>query len=659
MPLKVLDFGRHDPFRSRIGKPRHLAWPVNAYRVTLPKESTDGDHVNPFDRVILKLLAALGPLDANALSRDTCIPIDLVKGILLRLKDNGVIDDSHSIQDLGDDSSSERDEAAPVFVTAVVFRELVAGKVLPFIRRLDDQNPLKLHDEDEFFAKGKTRRLRASTVHERIIPTVRDVINACRGMHKRASLDGDAAALPPAQMIMVSPHPALYYLDCPIAITRQDGDFRIADPLGDGFSLSLETAFTQLLEQDQGLATWLRDWKETLRNPRPRESDTPDSGEKEPFDNDANWQRYPRLVANLRPAENAAFRSLSKIYASIEWALFYACSRRPFEKAIALLTFADPVDHPALLADAAQRIGLRASEVGLRAIPRGKLLDFQAGKAELGTVFAVSLLQAAQDHSHPIRKIASQHLDVIDLVFGIKKRRDGKGHGQGAADAPEAEQASDPLMREIVNALLPDIRFAATAERQLDEDLRGDSLLDARASIQDEFGFRAFNSLAANVQERLIHAERFWQSCSDGDDALGFANDLYGAVQAMLKTTFVGRLPPALRDSAFLINAQENAVNAQLCEELPECLRTVKAFAIRQTLQGAAQTLGSCVIAFLLLSTQDTLRAIAEAQPSFIYDIELILTCRKHGNEPLPLPKTGTERLRRASFTTIRTLLEV
>lgn len=655
MPLKVLDFGRHDPFRSRIGKPRHLAWPVHAYRVTLPKESTDGDHVNPFDRVILQLLAALGPLDADALSRHTCIPIDLVRGIFLRLKDNGVIDDSHSIQDLGDDSSSKGDEPSPVFVTAVVFRELVAGKVLPFICRLDDRNPLKLRDDERAFRTS----MRVNAAHQDVTPTPRDVINAYRGMHKRASRDGDATALPPAQMIMVSPRPALYYLDCPIAITRQDGDFRIADPLGDGFSLSLETAFTQLLEQDRELAKWLRDWKESLRNPRPRESATSDWGTKEPFDNDANWQRYPRLVANLRPAENASFRSLSRIYASIEWALFYACSRRPLEKAIALLTFADPVDHPALLADAAQCIGLRVSGVGLRAITRGKLLDFQAGKAELATVFAVSLLQAAQDHSHPIRKLASQHPNVIDLVFGIKKRRDEKGHGQGAADAPEAEQASDPLMREIVHALLPDIRFADTTERQLDEELRGDSLLDARASIQDEFGFRAFNCLGGNVQERLIHAERFWQSCRDGDDALGFANDLYGAVQAMLKTTFVGRLPPDLRDSEFHIKAQENAVNARLCDTLPECLRTVKAFAIRQTMQGAAQTLGSCVITFLLLSTLDTLRAIAEAQPTFIYDIELILTCRKHGNEPLPLPKTGTERLRRASFATITTLLEV
>lgn len=654
MPLKVLDYGKRTPFRSTIGRPRHLAWPVDAYRVTLPDTSQNGDDVNPFETVILKLLAALGPLDAIALSSETCIPIDLVKGVLLRLIDKGFIDDRHAIRDLGRDSPAEEQDVAPVFVTAVLFRELVAGKLLPFIHRVDDQNPLQQREEDKVFLKI----LRANPVHQRSTPTPRDVISTVRGMHKRMSLHGKADTLPPALHIMVAPRPERYYLNCSIGILASEGDFRIADPFSDGFSLALETAFTQLLEQDVEIAKWLRDWKESLRTPRPREPENSDRGPKEPFENEANWQRYPNLVANLRPAKFEDFRSLSKIYASIEWALFYACSRRPFEDAISLLRFSTPVDHADLLSKAALRVGLRPPEFGFRAIPEGRLLDFRSGKAELGTVLAVSILQAAQDHSHPLRRIASQHPDIVDLVFGIKKRRDEKGHGQGAADAPEVQLASDKLMREIVHSLLRDIRFTDTPVRELDADARGDSLLDARASIQDDFGFRAFNRLGVNVQERLIHAERFWQSCQDGDDALGFAVDLYAAVQAAFRAQLVGKLPPEVSDSDFCKKAEENAIGANLCTELPECLRTVKALAIRQTLQGAGQTLGSCVIAFLLLSTQDTLRVITDSQPSFIDDIAVILTRRGHGNEPLPLPKVDIERLRKASFATIKTLSE-
>jgi len=91
---------------------------------------------------------------------------------------------------------------------------------------------------------------------------------------------------------------------------------------------------------------------------------------------------------------------------------------------------------------------------------------------------------------------------------------------------------------------------------------------------------------------------------------------------------------------------------------LPECLRTVKTLAIRQTMQGAGQTLGSCVIAFLLTSDSDTLLAIADSQPSFMGDIEIVIARRGHGNEPLPLPKAEIARLRKASHSTIKTLME-
>lgn len=653
MPLKVLDYGKLNFFCNTIGKPRHIAWPVHAYRVTLPDQSESEGDDNPFERVVLKLLAALGPLDASALSRETCIPIDLVKGVLLRLVDKGRINDRHAILDLDHVSPAEQERQTPAFVTAVLFRELVAGTILPFIRRVDDRNPLRQRDETGF-----VRKLKENPLYERHIPTPRDVIGAYRGMQRRMTLYGKSSTLPPALQIMVAHRPEKYHLHCPIAILTREGDFRIADPFGDGFSLALETAFSQLLEHDVEIAKWLRDWKELLRNPRPRDPDGLSRGMKEPFDNDANWQRYSRLIANLRPAKFEAFRSLSQIYASIEWSLFYACRRRPYDDAISVLRFAKSADHADLLSEAALRVGLRQPEFGFRAVAEGKLLDFLNGKAELVTVLAVSLLQASQDHSHPVRAIATQYPDFIDLVLGIKKRRDEKGHGQGGADAPEVQLASDQLMRGVVHSLLPDIRFADTPAREQDQVARGDSLLDARASIQDEFGFRAFNRLGVNVQDRLVHAERFWQSCRDGDDSLGFACDLYAAVQATFRAHLVGKLPPEASDSEFCGKAQENASRARLCTELPECLLTVKASAIRQALQGAGPTLGSCAIAFLLLSPEDTLWAIKNSQPAFIYDIEIILTRRGHGNEPQLLPKMEIERLRKASFATIKTLCE-
>ena len=71
--LKLLDYDKPNPFGGIIGKSRKLAWPVNAYRVTLPKVSGTDDGLNAFERVILKLLDAVGVMDADALAAETRI----------------------------------------------------------------------------------------------------------------------------------------------------------------------------------------------------------------------------------------------------------------------------------------------------------------------------------------------------------------------------------------------------------------------------------------------------------------------------------------------------------------------------------------------------------------------------------------------------------
>lgn len=125
--LKLLEYGKPNSFSGIIGKPRKLAWPVHVYRVTLPKISNDGDDLNAFERVVLKLLDAVGILDADELADETRIPLDLVKGVLLRLQDKGFVDEYNAIIKREHDEDLNEEDNAPVFVTALLFRELVTG----------------------------------------------------------------------------------------------------------------------------------------------------------------------------------------------------------------------------------------------------------------------------------------------------------------------------------------------------------------------------------------------------------------------------------------------------------------------------------------------------------------------------------------------------
>lgn len=656
MSLKHLDYGRTNPFREIIGRPRYLAWPVDAYRVTFPRQGKDHHALNPFERVILKLLEVTGIAGAKAVSEATCIPLDLVKGILLRLQDKGLIDEYGHVTEQGRENN-EAPEETPIFVTALVYRELATGKVLPFLHVLDDANPLRKKEGDE----TTSYTIRWDNAKRNNSLAARDVISALRIMKRRLAGSSGNERLPSVQQITIAGSPEVFFLECPIAIQKSDGEFRIGDPFGNGFSLILERAFECLLNRDDALSGWLQKWKQTLRNAGLRKAADSDRRLLEPYANEVNRQRYPKLVSNLRPSQNEQFRSIAKIYASIEWALFYACSCRQFQDVVARLRLTEQSEHHALLDTAAQGIGMVVEDHIFNPVRQGKLLDFDNGQAELGTVLAISILQAQMDESHPLRRIVDMHPNVIGRLYSIKKKRDGASHGKGGGGAPETELSDDPFMREFVHALLPEISFADTpVVSSADRDARADALLDARASIQNEFGFRVFNRLGTNLQSRLTHAERFWLSCNEsGDDARAFADDLYAALQSMFEKWLAGKLPPDVTETEFIGMAGKKLADAALGDALPLCLRTVKASAIRQTMQGVGQTLGACAIAVLLMSDADTLRSIADVQPSFIADLAHIITARGHGNEPLPLPRAEIEKLRKASYTTIKTLNEI
>ena len=183
-------------------------------------------------------------------------------------------------------------------------------------------------------------------------------------------------------------------------------------------------------------------------------------------------------------------------------------------------------------------------------------------------------------------------------------------------------------------------------------------MLDARVSIQAEFGFKLFNRLSTNLHDRLIHAERFFLSCYDGDDAAIYVVDLYAAAQASFEKILAGKQPLDASDAQLIGIAESKAVAAGLCEGLPESLRTVKTLAVRQTLQGTSQSLGACVLALLLVSDEDALTSIHAIQPTFVDDMSNLIIQRGHGNEPLPLPKEEITKLRKAALLTIKTLLE-
>jgi hypothetical protein len=649
MPARTLDLGQKGAFSGIFGRPRTLAWPVYAYRITMPARSKiEGEEFNPFERVIVNLLSISGGMDESALAKDICIPTDLVRNVLFRLRDRGLIDEDNRLRN-AERAASREHAREEQYVTALVFRELVGGRVLPFVMSLDDGNTLKTKTADEYskpLPQGSEPSFRTP-------PSPRDVIAAVTQMARRSS----RRMLPLLHdQVRIGREPEEYFLECEIVIQIHDADFRIGNPWGQGFSRILETAFSQLLDQDQKLQQWMLDWRKKLTAPV---GEAPSlARERAPFDTPENRRRYPKLIRHLAPDVGQMFRSLPGIYGSLEWALFYACAAYDAGIAIRRLNLETAGDYSQWMSSIARTIGFEVPAAGFRPVLKGRITAFsKSSAADMETVLAICLLQAEGQFDHPLWRVAAAHPDFIVRLWSLKKDRDGLGHGRdrGRSAARNAPLESDAFMQDVVRTLLPGIRFdqsSIESPSASQDDLR----LDARTSLLSTFGHSVFSKLGPSTQEALLRAELFWLVCRDGDDAREFVFNIYSTLQGVLFRFLTGIAPSELPEDGYRALASERTERAGL-GRLPPELETVNLRRVRESLQGNDRTLGASALALLLKASDEFLERLARDDPRFLTTIANIHVARGHGNEPVPMSKDDVAKLRRSACASIHVLL--
>lgn len=685
MSVKLLDYGYKSPFRETIGSVRFLAWPVAVYRITLPYliHGKDENDLNPLERVILKLLDIISSLEMpqddskmssasvteRKLAYATSLKLDLVRAILLRLHDRGYIDEHDTPTEIKRKQWDAQDEKYR-YVPALVFRELACGELLPFIHIITDKTPLRKVEEDEkkrmFHIHGFPTRDQKDSYPA---PSAQDVIMIKKAMLKRALAYGDKEAVPSLTQISVVNQPEYYYLNCPIAIQKGDEDFRIADPFEAGFSLVLEKSFASLLSKDQKLKEWFLDWKKNLSQiTKAKESDA------DRFWNGHKCRNlFPNLIANLHPGHDQMYRSIRKIYASIEWALYYYCIKRDFGMAINKLELTQMLVHQEMLKQSAQKIGFivtkdsqeasSSQDFIFQAVRPGKILDFKNGQAEMPTVLAISLLIGEKHNEDTeIRKLAKSHPDFLWKIMEIKSERDSTLHGNNKRAIEGGELSSDAFMRDVVQTLLPEVQFPENPLTGTTLNRISDTRLDAITSLQAFFDFTNYNKLSENARNCLINAERFvLESDCQADvslDASVFISNLYSALQATIRPHLQKYTLVNISDDDFYKFARESAIKAGF-PDIPEELSRVRPSKIRETMQGNDKSLGACLIAFLILTDEDDLQLLHSRDPSFLEDVSEIITRRGHDNQSFKLAHGDILSWRKKAFHSINTLLEI
>lgn len=714
--LKIFDFnGESDP-SGIVGSAMELGWPCEVYRVTLPKPKDSGEgEFNAFERCILKLLAN-GRYEPAELAEMTCLPVDLVEVILLKLQDRAKIDDRNqllpnvraSIEKL----DAERESEPAEYETCAIFRECIEGILLPML--VDAKLRSEEINDDRTVGRGHVvmRSLSKPTVKAQV-PTPTEILAALRTMARRRRDSGTKYRVPPAEYISVAVANERCWLRVRVVMQR-NGDWRILNPMGIGWSPELETVYHALLVSDDSAEG--REFNAWQHRNADVEVDRQSQDYKpEPFETSDNISRYPELIGALQrrrtrhtgqvlgtsnDSEELAVQEQAKVdvYAAIEWALFYALGQTDVKRIIQLLgvttkednirrlreardawneknkRLAPNVDMPREDAESAQLDATTAEremkerdkrdDEAIRclcAVPsEGELRYFVDGEAKMQTVLPLSILAAEAEAGFAFNKLASVCPRFLPKIADLKDRRDPKQHWKVLWDEIYGDEDM-MFMRKVVATLLPSIRFSeSTASTPADSHsgiVPDDARISARVALQDIFGVSAFMRMEATLQGALISAEMFRRDHSGTNrklDACYCVDDLYAAVQCAFRPFLVGR-----RRGAETIEVAAKRADAMGLGQLPVSMRTVRDSMLRRTLDGDDQSLQACVVAWLLFSEDDILRRIASRMPSFLSDVDGLICMRGHGGRRIPMLPADLDVLCKNVYNIIKTLTEV
>ena len=705
---RVLDFST---WIDDVRLTRDLGWPCHAYRVTIPIRPSG--RLNIFEETILRLLDN-ARLDEDALANTTCLDVSLVKLVCCRLRDLGMITDHNEVDALGRTHLSRSEEEPVEYEVRIVFRDRISGTLLPVVYDggLRYEELAKWSPQRAEIRKATKKGTRS--VYLRLLPgrgssdaprppTTSDVLWATN-RHKELSrqfsvLRRGVVPCPHivhAHQMNVDPNPESVFLRCRVVVPAAGDDYRIGDPFGYGYSESLRRAYEGVRAVDPDEQEFIRRMREDSLTVRPRspnkQSDLRDA-EMAVLSRLADGVvGYDELFRKLRQAERELRRSsqpprntdeeahfayhgqqaAQSLAEALEAALGQVAAKsRPAACEVILCSRGQThQDNRELLQKLAGHLGLRTAGIGgLLRVPPGRVRSLRAGGVDMQALLAVTIAAAAEDQEHPLRRLVASFGDWLLFLRDLKTMRDAGAHGESrAAGSKRLEGLREGTYRSI-ELLLPSLRRDVAEMRpegsRPDRERAHDARRQAITRLEDRFGVQWYAGIGTLGAELLIQVELATASlplsAAEPVNVVRTINDLASLVQSLVHA----RQPTTDEELGHSESprdvARRRAVEAGLLAddaELPAALATVNPRRLNEALQGRSPTLGTSVMALLILSPVEWLRGLALASGGFLDLVGRMLDLRGHGNRPVFMPAEALLELKDEIYTACIALME-
>ena len=656
MKPRILDFGSSPELSGTFS--RMLAkvyWPADAFRVTFPLPVDATAEINIFERLILRLLELGITRTEEALSKEACLDKDLVRTVVRQLQDKGFVDeylrpDAKVLQKLN--VASEHSGVA-TFATAVVFRERLRGKLLPYIHIVTDETPLRNAASQEVQKGEMDLSFFVRETKKSSPPGKEEIRTLLRSSSSRSRVQG----LPRIKvgLVNIEAKPETVLLPCSLVF---DGSRPlVTDPFGAGYSAALCVALTESRRRQTALNKMISNCESRFSRSSLHLKEI--VGDRV---SQKTRQRYPRLADSLRRRYLAA----GDVYHALEWALFYASFRVPVEEALFLIEEAIRQDElPDILVEAASRTGFvldvgKERRIRFVPIPLEKIRDYRLGKADMNTVLAISLFQAdIHSESSPLSEMSRIIPDFLQRLQRLRRERNPQLHGEKIGserkDSPEWDWGAKAIRILLPDAVMcSDSPVAAERKHEIDEEIA------CRMRLQMRFGYSLFSRLTETQVMNIVKAELNAEVESDEADRQPFATRMCNVLESLLKSR--------IRSVDFRKGMTADSFDSALAARV-ESLGLSKVISrpcfnirARNRIRAAScdpPTLGACILCFVALEDEDVLRTLTNVNPRWVKTVADLLELRGHGNEARPLPKASVIPIHDESLSLIQNLMEI
>lgn len=660
MKTRVLQFDSYDkPSGMKSMALVRLFWPVDVFRVTIPSTPDSSVEINVFERLVLRLLEMGATRSVEALSGETGMDKDLVETIVRQLQDKGFIDrllrpGKEIVQMLLGDADHEAEQT---FSTAMVFRERLQDKLLPYIHVITDDTPL-YNAAPPDVNKGDINLLYFARTLKSLLPRREEIRSLLMTYNARSRMAGARTGRINARFVNVGSSAERILLQC--SLVFDESRPVVANPFGAGFSSVLTAALSESRRNNPAL-------DEKISGLEVRFTRSSHRAKAIPHDRVSPQTRkhYPELADALRHD----ILNSADVYGALEWALYYSSCHAPVDEALFLIQEAIRQDElPEKLLATASRIGFKTGMgttrfVGFAPVPSGKILDYRSGKADMNTVLAISLIQAEiHPEIAPFARIAKEMQDFFQNLFWLRGERNPEQHGEKVSRAKKDTGEWERWVSKAIKTLLPDVVFSSTDTGLEEVRLKSatEERIACRLRLQAQFGFSVFSRFTEEQISNLVDAER--NAAIDADDAnrQRFASAMCNVLQTLLDNRIrsadfrdgIGNEP---FDSALAIRAR----TLGLAEVLSRRCFNIKIQNRRKAELCDPRSLGACVLCYVAREDEDVLRLLTDTNPRWAETVAYLLELRGHGNEPRPLPKKKITPIRDESLRFIQNLMEV